>query len=255
MKRPIITTIKRALSISKTYPAIAVVFIIIALVAWNPAIYAKKISTTNLTNSSPSNAIAANTAANAVSSSAHISSGIPFLALPLFVVPAFMLVTPLLMLFVYDKNNGVLEYMLSLGMTQVDIYMQYLKAALLLGLVYLAIFLPLYFAYSSVVYGSTFMALLPIPVLLIPFTLAVVTFMTICMMAFSTLQKARAGSNQPLGMIVGWLSTVPAYAASIIFSFSNAAYADSAIIAAIAIASFAILAYSGKLISREKLLP
>ncbi len=63
-------------------------------------------------------------------------------------VPLLMLATPVLLLFVYDKNNGVLEYLLSLGMTQRDIYMRYLKAMLLLASVFLVIFVP-----ATLVYG------------------------------------------------------------------------------------------------------
>lgn len=39
--------------------------------------------------------------------------------MPLDVLPAMMLSMAVLILFVYDKNNGVLEYLFSLGMTQV----------------------------------------------------------------------------------------------------------------------------------------
>jgi len=41
--------------------------------------------------------------------------------------------TPVLLLFVYDKNNGVLEYMLSIGMTQSSLFRSYLQAALALA--------------------------------------------------------------------------------------------------------------------------
>ena len=42
--------------------------------------------------------------------------------------------TPVILLYVYDKNNGVLEYLLSLGWNQSDIFKRYLKAALFLAL-------------------------------------------------------------------------------------------------------------------------
>ena len=171
-------------------------------------------------------------------------------------VPLLMIATPVVLLFVYDKNNGVLEYLLSLGMTQREIYMRYLKAALLLALVFSVIFVPAVLAYTYATQGaSTVAKILPIPLLVIPFSLAVVAFMVIAMMAFSTLQKTRAGSNQPLGMIVGWLTTAPAYLVPFIFPFEVGIYADLAVAAIIAFVVFIFIASSGKLIRREKFLP
>src|SRR5271157_5415026 len=51
-----------------------------------------------------------------------------------FVIPfgalvGVMITTPVFFLFVYDKNAGVLEYLLAVGMDQRDIFMGYLKAA------------------------------------------------------------------------------------------------------------------------------
>ncbi|HRR54917.1 MAG TPA: hypothetical protein P5290_06200, partial [Candidatus Methanomethylicus sp.] len=46
---------------------------------------------------------------------------------------AVLMATPVLLLFVYDKNNGVLEYMLSIGMTQSNLFRSYLQAALALA--------------------------------------------------------------------------------------------------------------------------
>ena len=43
------------------------------------------------------------------------------------------------MLFVYDKNNGVLEYLLSTGLDQLDIFKGYVKASLALA-TYLLVF-------------------------------------------------------------------------------------------------------------------
>ena len=40
---------------------------------------------------------------------------------------------PVILLYVYDKNNGVLEHLLSIGWDQNDIFKQYLKAALFLS--------------------------------------------------------------------------------------------------------------------------
>ncbi len=79
--------------------------------------------------------------------------------------------------------------------------------------------------------------------------------MIMAMMAFSSLQKTRAGSNQPLGLVVGLLATLPAYLVPFIFPFEAAIYADLVIAAIIAIIAFIFLVSSEKLIRREKFLP
>jgi len=150
-----------------------------------------------------------------------------------------------------------LEYLLSLGMTQRDIYKRYLKAALLLTVIFSMMFAPAVLAYTYAFAGgaAAVAAILPIPILAIPFSLAVVAFMVIAMMAFSSLQKTRTGSNQPLGLVIGWLVTAPAYLVPFVFSFETAIYADLAIAAIIALVSFVFIMSSGKLIRREKFLP
>src|SRR5208283_5693539 len=100
------------------------------------------------------------------SKSLRAGLGTPLLALPLDMVPVLMLATPVVLLFVYDKNNGVLEYLLSLGMTQRDIYMRYIKAALLLAFVFSIIFVPAVLAYTYATQGAGAVAtILPIPLL------------------------------------------------------------------------------------------
>jgi len=226
MNGPTMVTARRALGITKTYIVMAVFFSVLAIAVWGNVMYVGS------------------------------STGTPLLAVPLDMVPLLMLATPVVLLFVYDKNNGVLEYVLSLGMSQRDIYMRYLKAALLVTFVFSIIFAPAVLAYTYATQGAgTVATILPIPLLAIPFSLSVVAFMVTAMMAFSSLQKTRAGSNQPLGLIVGWLITIPAYLVPFIFSFEAAIYADLAIAAIIAVVVFIFLMASEKLIRREKFLP
>ena len=226
MNGPTMVTARRALGISKIYLVISVFFSVLAIAVWGNVMYVGS------------------------------STGTPVLAVPLDMIPLLMIATPVVLLFVYDKNNGVLEYLLSLGMTQRDIYTRYLKATLLLAFIFSIIFAPAVLAYTYATQGAgTVAAILPIPLLVIPFSLAVVAFMVVAMMAFSSLQKTRAGSNQPLGLIVGWLITIPGYAVPFIFSFEAAIYADLASAAIIAVVVFIFLTSSGKLIRREKFLP
>ena len=63
------------------------------------------------------------------SSAAFFLLSVSFMAFGLL-----MFTMPVTLLYVYDKNNGVLEYLLSLGWNQSDIFKQYLKAALFLAL-------------------------------------------------------------------------------------------------------------------------
>jgi hypothetical protein len=134
--------------------------------------------------------------------------------------------------------------------------MRYLRATLLLTFVFSILFAPAVLAYTYVTQGAgTVATILPIPLVAIPFSLAAVAFMVVAMMAFSSLQKTRAGSNQPLGMIVGWLVTIPGYVVPFIFSFEAAIYADLAIAAIIAVVVLIFLMSSEKLIRREKFLP
>jgi hypothetical protein len=223
---PTMVTARRALGITKTYIVMAFFFSVLAIAVWGNVMYVGS------------------------------STGTPVLAVPLDMIPLLMLATPVVLLFVYDKNNGVLEYVLSLGMTQRDIYTRYLKAALLLTFAFSVIFAPPVLAYTYATQGAgTVATILPIPLVAIPFALAAVAFMVTAMMAFSSLQKTRAGSNQPLGLIVGWLVTIPGYLVPFIFSFEAAIYADLAIAAIIAVVVFIFLMSSGKLIRREKFLP
>ncbi len=258
MDKPTFVTARRAFGISKTYIAIAVLMSVLAIAIWGNVMYVN-IGTNSTSNSTASNALISNTITqNAILSgkSLKASPGLPLLAVPLDMVPVLMIVTPVVLLFVYDKNNGVLEYLLSLGMTQRDIYMRYLKAALILILIFLVIFVPVTLTYGYVVYGASAVAtILPIPLLAVPFSLVVVSFMVIAMMAFSSLQKTRAGSNQPLGLVIGWLVTAPGYVVALVFAFNVGIYADLAIAAIIALVVFAFLRSSEKLIRREKFLP
>jgi hypothetical protein len=226
MNSPTIVTARRALGISRLYIVGAVFMAVFAITVWGNVMYVGS------------------------------STGTPLLALPLDMIPLMVMAIPVVMLFVYDKNNGVLEYVLSLGMTQRDIYMRYLKATLLLTFIFSIIFAPAVLAYTYATQGAgTVATILPIPLLAIPFSLSIAAFLVTAMMAFSSLQKTRAGSNQPLGLIVGWLITIPAYLVPFIFSFEAAIYADLAIAAIVAVVVFIFLMSSGKLIRREKFLP
>jgi hypothetical protein len=229
-----VTIARRSLSLAKTYPVIAIGLTVVGL-----ALGASGIS-------------AGTTSIGSVASGRGASAGLPFLAVPLQALAAMLFATPVVLLFVYDKNNGVLEYLLSLGMSQRDIYRQYLKAALLLAgaIGVLDVIVDLAVGMAS----GTGSVLFLVPLLAVILGLSVVSLVTVVMMSFSSLQKQRVGSNQPLGMSVGAFLVLPTYLIPFILS-SIAFWVDlfwAAIILGISLVMFVV---SSRLISREKLLP
>ena len=97
-----------------------------------------------------------------------------------------MLSTSVTLLYVYDKNNGVLEYLLSIGWSQGDIFKRYLKAALLLGLIlFVAEFAAIFVA---MVIAGTILGLMTLA-LTAALGFSAVSLVTVAMMAFSSLQN------------------------------------------------------------------
>jgi putative flippase GtrA len=86
-------------------------------------------------------------------------------------------------------------------------------------------------------------------------SLSVVSFDTMALMTFSSLQKQRAGANQPLGLALGGLLVFPAYLTAFILPGIVAVAVDLAEAVIIAALSIALFLLSSRLISREKLLP
>ncbi len=166
---------------------------------------------------------------------------------------AILASTPVLLLFVYDKNNGVLEYLLSVGKTQSLLFRSYLQAALTIAGIVIAIEILGNAAMMLFFHGST--ALLPmIAGLTIVLGLAAVSFTTVLMMAFSSLQKQRVGANQPLGIGLGVVLILPSFFIPVIAP--SYAFVMVFLNAAIAIALGVIMfLLAGRLVKREKLLP
>ncbi|HRU81670.1 MAG TPA: hypothetical protein P5168_03875, partial [Candidatus Methanomethylicus sp.] len=166
---------------------------------------------------------------------------------------AVLMATPVLLLFVYDKNNGVLEYMLSIGMTQSNLFRSYLQAALALAGIILVAEVAGNAALTLLLGGAT--ALLPsISVLTIVLGVSAVAFTTVLMMAFSSLQKQRVGANQPLGIGLGVLLIMPSFFVPALLPEMavTIVFANAAVVIALSLAVFLL---AGRLIKREKLLP
>jgi hypothetical protein len=166
-----------------------------------------------------------------------------------------MFAAPVFLLYVYDKNNGVLEYLLSLGWNQSDIFKRYLKAALFLAL---TIFIGEFAAIVTVslIAGTQAIILrdLVVSALTAALGFSAVSLVTVAMVAFSSLQKQRVGGNSPLALSLGAAIIFPAWVVSGL-PFSVGALIDLLIAAIVGVLSIVLLTLSTRLIRREKMLP
>jgi len=163
--------------------------------------------------------------------------------------------TPLILLYVYDKNNGVLEYLLSLGWSQSDIFKRYLKASLFLASVaYVAEFIIIIIV--SLIAGPTaIISGLLILAVIAGLGFSAVSLVTIAMMAFSSLQKQRVGANSPLALAIGVVIILPTFYVELFLPFGFGILFDLLVAGLAGILSVVLLTLSGRLIRREKMLP
>lgn len=232
---------KRSISLSKTYLVVGIFMALLGVLISNLPGMIGNTSTTGI----PANPKDAG--------GLGIITALPLVSVALQVFAAIIFSVPVLMLYVYDKNNGVLEYFLSLGMNQGDVYRQYLKAALILssGLVGFEVVIN---TVAGLIEGVSGVLLLEVAGLVVVLALPVVSFDTLIMMSFSSLQKQRVGSNQPLGMAIGVLMVMPAYLVPLVVP-SLALAIDLLLAGVIIVLSLLMYLSSSRLISREKLLP
>lgn len=232
---------KRSMSLSKTFLVVGLFLAILSVLISGASGLVGSVSKTGI----PANA----TGTGAL----DLATSLPLVSVALQVFAAVTFATPVLLLYVYDKNNGVLEYFLSLGMNQGDIYRQYLKAALILasGVVGLEVVINLV---AGLAEGTKGLLLMETTLLVVALALPVVAFGTLVMMSFSSLQKQRVGANQPLGMAIGIFMVMPAYIAPLLAP-AFAIPIDLLLAGVIAILSLVMYLSSNRLISRAKLLP
>jgi hypothetical protein len=182
-----------------------------------------------------------------------LTNSFPVLSVALLSLSAVLFSLPVVMLFVYDKNNGVLEYLLSTGLDQLDIFKGYVKASLSLA-AYLLVFSTIANSAIGILLGTSLGLLASMGVLTFAIGISEVFLVTVCMMAFSSLQKTPMGANQPLGVVIGVIPMFPALILPLIFP-SYAIVVDISIAAVTLLVSLALLLSIGRLILREKLLP
>ncbi len=183
----------------------------------------------------------------------NLTNSFPLLSIALLSMAAVLFALPVIMLFVYDKNNGVLEYLLSTGLDQLDIFKGYVKASLMLA-IYLLVFAIIFNTVVGVVLGTSLTLLVSIAILTFAIGISEVFLVSVCMIAFSSLQRTPMGANQPLGVIIGVVPMFPALILPLAFP-SYAIVIDLTIAAITLLASLALLLSTGRLIHREKLLP
>jgi len=182
-----------------------------------------------------------------------LTSNFPLLSIALLSLSGVLFALPVIMLYVYDKNNGVLEYLLSTGLDQLDIFKGYVKASLVLA-TYLLVFAVILNTIVGVLLGTSLTLLATIAILTFAIGISEVLLVSVCMVAFSSLQRTPMGANQPLGIIIGIIPMFPALLLPIIFP-AYAIIFDLTIAAITLLASLALLLSIGRLIRREKLLP
>jgi hypothetical protein len=225
-------TMRRSINLSKTYVIIGIVL----------ALYGTILS--NLLPLLPTNTI---------NTPIDLTNIFPLLSVAILSLSALLFSMPVVMLFVYDKNNGIFEYLLSTGLDQLDIFKGYVKASLLLASSLLAFVIVLNTVIGTFV-GTSLTLLATIAILTFSIGVSVVFLVTVSMIAFSSLQKTRMGANQPLGVSLGIIPVFPALILPFIFP-SYALIIDVSLAAIILLASIGLLLSIGKLILREKLLP
>jgi hypothetical protein len=182
-----------------------------------------------------------------------LTHSFPILSVALLSLSALLFSLPVVMLFVYDKNNGVLEYLLSTGLDQLDIFKGYVKASLSLA-AYLLVLSIIFNTAVGGFLGTSLGLLASMAVLTFAIGISEVFLVTVCMMAFSSLQKTPMGANQPLGVVIGVIPMFPALILPLIFP-SQAIVIDILIAAVSLLVSLSLLLSIGRLILREKLLP
>ena len=185
--------------------------------------------------------------------SIDLMNSLPLVSIALVSMSVLIFSTPVVMLFVFDKNTGVIEYLLSTGLDQLDVFKGYMKASLSLASILLA-FSVAFNTAIGIYLGTSLDLLASKGVLTFAMGISGVLLATVAMMAFSSLQKTQMGANQPLGTIIGIMPILPALMVPFVFP-SYAIVMIISIAVVTSLLSVALLLLSSRLIPREKLLP
>lgn len=172
------------------------------------------------------------------------------MVVPFAAMVGLIITTPIYLLFVADKNAGVLEYLLAVGMGQRDVFWGYLKASLLLSLVGMGPMILL----NAALAGSGFTTSAVAGALALATGVSDVALVTVLMTAFSSMQRKPTGMNSPLGITIGILPILPEFFLVALLRGSILWFDLAVALALLGTAAF-LLRSINRLIVREKLLP
>lgn len=188
-----------------------------------------------------------------IPSGVNMTAYVGLIGVPLVAMGGLMAGMPTTLLFVHDKDNGTLEYLLSMGFDQRDIFRTYLAASVMLGAP-LLVGGGVAASLVDLLTGGGVALAATVLICILALGFAVIALTTVLMTAFSALQKQPLGMNQPLGIALGAFVLVGAMMAPL--AAPGDALIFELLIAAIVVgASLALLAATPKLIRREKMLP
>jgi 5-bromo-4-chloroindolyl phosphate hydrolysis protein len=193
------------------------------------------------------------TIGNVVSSSGlgvPLGSILGLLVVPTGALVGLVITTPVYLLFVNDKNAGVLEYLLAVGMTQRDIFMGYLKASLMLSVLAM---IPVVVINTAFMGGGLGLSLLGGGLAFVT-GISDVALVTILMTSFSSMQRRPTGMNSPIGISIGVFLLIPEFLLIALLG-TLIVWVEAGIAIAIFAAAAALMLSINKIIKREKLLP
>lgn len=172
------------------------------------------------------------------------------MVVPFSAVVGLLITTPIYLLFVADKNTGLLEYLLAVGMSQRDVFWGYLKASLLLSLVSMGPMMVLNLVLAG---GGPRLAAVATGLALLT-GLSDVALVTVLMIAFSSMQRKPTGMNSPVGISIGILLLMPELLLTALLG-AETVWLDLAFGLAIFVVAAFLLTSIDRIIVREKLLP
>jgi hypothetical protein len=180
----------------------------------------------------------------------NVKDLLSFMVVPFGAMVGLIITTPIYLLFVADKNTGLLEYLLAVGMGQRDVFWGYLKASFLLSLVGIVPMLVL----NLVITSNGLASAVTVDGLSLLTGLSDVALVTVLMTAFSSMQRKPTGMNSPIGISIGIVVVLPEFFLTSLLG-SEVVWLDLAFGLAIFLVAGFLLTSIGRIIVREKLLP
>jgi hypothetical protein len=195
----------------------------------------------------------ASTIGNVVSNSGlgvPLGSIFGLLVVPTGALVGLVITTPVYLLFVNDKNAGVLEYLLAVGMNQREVFMGYMKASVMLSLIALVPVIVINTAFQG---GGLELALEGAG-LAFATGISDVAFVTVLMTSFSSMQRRPTGMNSPIGISIGVIVLLPEFLLVAVLG-TLVLWVELAVAIGISVAAALLLLSIDRIIRREKLLP